>query len=296
MLLFQRIEEFSYQYTDSRRIIGEFMLSHKGELERLTMQEIADRTFTSKASLVRFAQALGFSGWKELLKEFLAESHYDAAHYTDIDPNFPFSHTSSTRDIVYQICNLQVESLLDTADLIDFHQLDKAVSYLKTCDKIAVFGQAPNSYVARLFQRKMLTIGRCVLQPDETNGMLAHSLNASDCAIIISYSGSGENRSPLNLLPILKARKVPVIGITGQGDNLLRRSSNAVLTISTRERLYSKIANYATEESIGYLLNVLFSCCFQEHYHENLAYKIGVSQRIEQRTSIYADMREEETP
>ena len=293
MLLFQQIEELAYKNTDSRRNIGEFLLTEKGNLEKYSMQEIAEATFTSKASLVRFAKTLGYKGWKEFMTDFLAEIHYNDTHYNDIDPNLPFTAESSRKDIVYQIANLQVESILDTADLIDMHQLDKAVGYLKAADKIAIFGLAPNSYVAKLFQRKMLTIGKYVMLSDSGNhGMLAYMMGENDTAILISYSGNNPAHVPVNLLPILKENHVRTIGITGKGGNTISSSTDAVLIMSTREKLYSKIANFGTEESINYILNVLFACCFQEHYDDNLVYKIKVSQAIENRVSDNPDIRE----
>ena len=68
--------------------------------------------------MVRFAKALGFSGWKEFLKAFWEEQSYQEQHYTDIDANYPFDADSSRQDIINQLCSLQVESLLDTADLL----------------------------------------------------------------------------------------------------------------------------------------------------------------------------------
>jgi hypothetical protein len=52
-------------------------------------------------------------------------------------------------------------------------------------------------------------------------------------------------------------------------------------TISSREKLYSKIANFSTEESINYILNTLFSCYFSQNYEENLKNKIAKTIKIE---------------
>lgn len=294
MLLFQQIEELSYKYSDARKIIGEFVLNEKNHLENYTMKEIADKTYTSKSSMVRFAKALGFSGWKAFLKEFLSETYYEDTHYTDIDPNYPFAEGTSTKDIVYKMCNLQVESILDTADQLDINELEKASDILLNVQNIALMGQSPNIHLGCLFKRKMLAIGKEILLPDGGNqGLLAHSLGEKDCAILISYSGNNELRYPLNLIPILKEHKVCLLAITGLGDNLLRQQADCVLSISSRERLYSKIGTFATEESIEYLLNLLYACYFVKHYQKNIEYKIRVSRTLEKRYSQYIDMRED---
>ncbi len=294
MLLFQKVEEVAHQYSDARRVIGEFLLAEKDRLEECSMQEIADRTFTSKSSLVRFAKTVGYPGWKPFIKDFLAESYYEATHYSDIDPNFPFAEGDGLRDIVYKLCNLQVESLLDTADQMDMEQLERAVDLVCGARQIAVLGQPPNSYVANLFKRKMLSIGRPILLYEGGDlGLLAHSLGAEDCAILISYTGNNEKRIPLNMIPLLKEHAVPILAITGLGDNLLRREADCVLSMSSRERIYSKISTFATEESIGYILNVLFAGCFARGYQANLQYKIDASKLVEKRFSNYSDIREE---
>ena len=52
--------------------------------------------------------------------------------------------------------------------------------------------------------------------------------------------------------------------------------------IASRERPYSKIANFSTEESVSYLLNVLFSCYFARDYEKNLETKLVGGRALEE--------------
>lgn len=282
MNLLHKVEEAMMQYGgNSRRSIGEFILKEKNDLHKYSLQEIADKTYTSKAAVVRFAQAVGFSGWKEFVKAFTEEQAYQAQHYTDIDANFPFTKDSRRQDIINQLCSLQVESLLDTADLLDDAPLDECAALLLGSRRVAMFGLNPNFSLAELFKRKMLSIGRQVELPDHGDvGLLAHSLDKYDCAVIISYSGNSSTGA-LSVLPALKQRHVPIIGITSVGDNLLRQESDYTLSISSYERLYSKIATFGTENSILFILNVLFFICFAADYDANLERKIGTARELE---------------
>ena len=257
------------------------------------MQQIAEETFSSKSSLVRFAKALGFSGWKEFMEQFLSDSYYEESHYTDIDPNFPFKPGDDTEKIMVQLSSLAVESILDTTDQLDLKELDKAVDILYHSRQIALMSQAPNLYVGELFRRKMATIGKNVLITESDLGLLAHSLHKEDCAILISYSGNSERRLPLKVIPILEEAGVPIIAITGMGDNLLRQHATCVLSMSSRERLYTKISNFATEESINFILNMLYACYFSKDYEKNLDFKTKASRILEfQRFSENSDIQE----
>lgn len=282
MNLLHKVEEAMMQYGgSSRRSIGEFILKEKADLHKYSLQEIADKTFTSKAAIVRFAQAVGFSGWKEFVKAFVEEQAYQAQHHTDIDANIPFTKDSRRKDIINQLCSLQVESLLDTADLLDDAPLDECAALLLGSRRVAVFGLNPNLALAEMFKRKMLSIGRQVELPNLGDvGLLAHSLDKYDCAIIISYSGNTPTGA-LSVLPTLQQHHVPVIGITSVGDNLLRQKADYTLSISSYERLYSKIATFGTENSILFILNVLFSICFAADYDVNLERKIKTSRELE---------------
>lgn len=296
MSLIHKVEEITMEYGGgARHSIGTFILEKKSALTRYSLQEIADATYTSKAAVVRFAKALGFSGWKEFLKAFWEEQSYQEQHYTDINANYPFDADSSRQDIINQLCSLQVESLLDTADLLDGAPLAECAELLLRSRRIAMFGLNPNLTLAELFQRKMLSIGRQVELPSMgDSGLLAHSLTAEDCAVIISYSGNSIHRGPLSVLPALEERGVPVIALTSVGNNLLRQRADYTLSISSYERLYSKISTFATENSILYILNVLFSCCFAADYQANISRKVGTARRLEseRRTDAQA-LREE---
>lgn len=297
MNLIQRIEDATMQYgSDSRRAIGEFIMQERSRLYRYSIQEIAERTFTSQSALVRFAQALGFAGWRDFLKAFTEEQQYQETHYSDIDPNYPFTADSTDKDILHQMCSLQVESLYDTADQLDEALLGQAVELLRGAKRIALFGTSPNFILGELFGRKMLSIGRQVEIPalGDTK-LLACSLRAGDCAIIISYSGNSLRHDPIAIIPLLEASGVPILAITSGGDNYLRQHAACTFTISSRERLYSKISTFATETSILYLLNLLFSCYFARDYTANLQGKIQTGRLLEaDRVATLPELREPE--
>lgn len=293
MLLFQKIEEQAHSHTDGRRSIGEFLLKEKSNIEKYTMQEIAEKTYTSKSSLVRFAKTLGFQGWKDFIEKFLSETYYEESHYTDIDPNFPIEEGETTKDIVYKISNLMVESILDTTDQLNLKEVDRAAEYMAKANQIALLGQAPNTYLGNLFRRKMMSIGKNVLLSSGWDqGLMAGTLQKGDCAILISYSGNNENRVPMNFIPMLREKDVSIIALTGLGSNFLRKNADCILSMSSRERLYTKIGTFSTEESIAFILNTLYACYFAKNYQKNLEYKINASKHLEKRYSKYVDIRE----
>lgn len=296
MFLFQRIEETMMKYSDARHAVGEFIIREQDNIYNYTIGEIAERTYTSKATVVRFAKAMGYDGWKEFMKDYIAEVRYQKAHENAIDYNFPFQEGAKTQTILSSLQDLQVETIRETRDLIQEDIMELAVRRLLRGKNIVLFARSPNHYLAGLFARKLCSIGRLarVAAGGET-GLIAASLGPEDCAVIISYSGNNPTKEPLDKIKILKKNHVPLIGITSGGENYIREQIDCVFTMASRERLYTKISNYSTEESLGFILNSLFSCVFAKNYRENKNFKILTSRVLEQeRYTQIRELQEEE--
>lgn len=295
MLLMQKIEEMTCRYSDSRAVVGKYLMKKKGKIKNLSMQQIADETYTSRSTLVRVAQKLGFSGWNDFVKSFLEECSSMDKYTAYVDPNIPFKEEDSFEEISMQLGNLKMESCLNTAEIMSGEDLRKAVDILKKSSRIVVLSMAPNLYLAHLFRRKMLSIGKSVeISGEGEHALLVESLSHNDCAILISYSGNNKDRFPVSMISFLKRNQVPIIGITSEGNNVLRQESEATLTIVSNERLYSKISTYATEESILMILDILFSCYFSLDYKANLERKIESARQHQlRRYTEQQNMKEE---
>ncbi|MBO1141541.1 MurR/RpiR family transcriptional regulator [Enterococcus avium] len=296
MYLFQRIEEAAFKQNDARRTIGEFILENRDQLQDLSMDEIAKRTFTSKPTLVRFAKYFEYSGWKEFMYAFTHEvANYDENAYENVDPNFPFTAEDDSLQIIEHLVTLKMQSIKDTVAHIAVEDLNHAAELIQKAQNVVIYGTSPNSYYGELFKRNLLTIQKkAFLSKAGENGLISSSLNKQDCAVIISYSGNNPEENPTSNVKILKQAGVSIISITSGGKNYLRDYSDVVLNISSKEKLYSKIANFATQESVLFLLDALFAKIFALDYEMNKKNKIANSKVLEsKRQSNYKDISEQ---
>lgn len=282
MVLLQKIELYTIQEKDSKQQIAEMILENKRELQNFSMDELAKRSYSSKSALVRFGKALGYNRWKDFSKDLIEEIHYEKVHFSDIDPNIPFDKTDSYLEIAQKIATIQTESMQDTVDKLEEKSIEEAVTKLKNANRVVLFGMNPNNLLSEIFRRKMAGIGKIIEVAESGEfGIMARSLNHKDAALFISYSGNASSREPLNLIKNLKQKKVPLIAITSEGGEYLKKEIDTVLFISTRERLYKKISNFSSEESIMFILNILYANYFSIDYMKNYDYKVQNSINLE---------------
>lgn len=266
----------------SKANIAKYMLDHLANIEKMSLEDLAKNTYTSKSSIVRFAQSFGFKGWTDFLPALISERYYSDTHYSNVNHNLPFSNDDSIEEIIQKIATIEKESIQDTADKLVASDVDKIAMWLKQANRVVVFGLSPNEYLAQLFKRKMLTIGKQIeVAHSGEVGLTTASLNQDDVAIVISYSGNSKQIESLRYLSSLKEKKVKIVGVTSEQGKYLRENAEITLTICNREDKYKKIANFSTEESILFILNTIYATYFKKNYFENYIRKINLSAELE---------------
>lgn len=244
--------------------------------------------------MVRFGKGLGFTGWKDFSNKLIEDVRYEQTHYSEIDPNIPFDQTNDLAEIIKNIATIQIESIQDSADKIELPHLKRAIEMLSQARRIVVLGVSPNNLLGDIFRRKMNTIGRSVevILSGET-GITVSGLTKYDAAILISYSGNDVSREPMKFIPQMKRQGVKLIGVTSDGGNYIHQEIETILRISSRERLYKKISNFSTEESILFLLNILYAGVFSKNYLTNYNFKVQNSMNLEETRLLHqTDIKE----
>lgn len=288
MLLIEKMKEDIFSSSESEIII--YLFKQRENIKDKTTKQISKETYTHPSTLIRIAKKLGYSGWVELKNNFLGEIEYLNSHFSSIDANYPFDDRDSIMTVANKMALLNQTTISDTLSLLNHDDLQRATNMLDEAAHIKVFSMYHNLLICHDFKSKMNRIGKhvslCTVDPH----FEAVNSNTETCAIVISYSGESEDI--VGLLPFLKRKKVPVIALTSIGENTLTKYADCILRITTREKLYSKIGSFSSNESICFLLDLLYACVFSEDYKNNLEYKIRISKYFDHRKSSNKVMQE----
>ena len=279
MLIRERLERCDF--SNSEQTVIQYILKKKLAIKDMTTKEIAAQTYASPSTLVRIAHKMGYSGWNELKEAYLKEEEYLVTHFCHIDANLPFEKGDSIMSIANKIAILKKESIDDTLSLVTHDDLQSAIQIIRKSSYINIFAVSNNLLITQEFKHNMSRIRKRVevhtLQSEIVfNACLA---DPTSCAIIISYSG--ETDILIRSIKALKANHIPIIVISSIGNNTAKQLADCILHITTREKLYSKIATFSTDTAIIYLLDVIYSCIFALDYDQNLETKINASRIIE---------------
>lgn len=61
-------------FTETERSLASYLLAHANEIAASSITELAERSFTSNAAIIRLCRKLGMSGFREFRVEYAIES------------------------------------------------------------------------------------------------------------------------------------------------------------------------------------------------------------------------------
>lgn len=267
--------EFALDFTHAEVEIAHYILNHGEDVLNYTIKELAQKTYTSPATIVRLCRKLGLEGYNDFKIKYSAELQYSLSSAKRIDVNFPFDSEDTYPQIAYKLGTMSKEVIEDTVQLIDFDDLRKAVELINNHDEIDIYGSGNSMLAALSFQHKMTRIGKNVnIRSIEGEQIfLAYNSSPKHLAIVISYSG--ETAEIVRVAQVLKETGTKIIVITSVGDNRLSHFGDVILRVESREKIFTKIAPFASNLSMDYLLNLIYACAFQRQYNKNIEKKVS---------------------
>ncbi|MBQ1913823.1 MAG: MurR/RpiR family transcriptional regulator [Selenomonadaceae bacterium] len=111
--LLKRLQE-KEGFSETERIVADYMLEHFRELANFSTRQLAKNTFTSSAAIVRFSQKLGFEGYADFKIRFLAEMMQQTSEPKE---RF-FSEKDTIPDIIDKIMHMGSGAIKETHTII----------------------------------------------------------------------------------------------------------------------------------------------------------------------------------
>lgn len=231
--------------------VAAFILNSPKETIDLTVTELSSRAGVSEASIVRFAQSLGYSGF-HALKIRLAEDIVSPMLIVHED----FSPDDAPATAVHKAMTVGLRSLEDTIRILDMGALEAAIQAISNARQIVLFASGNSIPIAMDLNFRLTKIGlssRFSIDPTMQE-MYASLATAEDVAIGISHTGS--SRDTVYALELAKQRSARTICITNHSDAPLTRFGDLCLFTATRvgnfseERMDSNLATLALTEAL----------------------------------------------
>ncbi|WP_027108770.1 MurR/RpiR family transcriptional regulator [Lacticigenium naphthae] len=268
------------RFNESEKQLADFVIQNKNDMIYFSIQELAQKNYTSTSTIVRLCRKIGLKGYKDFKIKLAVELQKEYNIPATVDPDFPFNEDLTYQEIQKIILDLTTRSLHETYASLSAELVEEAVNMISGAHQLAIFGYGDAFLPALNFQNKMMKIGEYVqhtLLPGE-NRHLANNLTKEDCAIVLSYSG--ESKDTYFLTKILHQRGVKIIVVSAHRTSHIAQLSSLLLPITKSESSSVKLTTFSSQAAIDYVLNTVYGCIFVSNYDKNQMKRIDAEKLL----------------
>ncbi|UCZ55406.1 MurR/RpiR family transcriptional regulator [Bacillus shivajii] len=262
------LKEMLNDLAPSEKKIAEYIMDHPNETISLTASQLGERSLTSSAAVIRLCKSLGFKGFQQLKLRLAGDLQKNTEEgYRDIQPG------ESSSQVVSKMTNNSIQTLRETAEILDLEDLDQAVEAMIHAENIHFFGVGASSIIAQDAQLKFSRINKRATAFPDFHVAAMHVANVKEGDVVCGISFSGSTFEVERILELANKKNATTIGLTRFGPSpvadvsqiCLRTSiskeatfrsgatSSRIAQLHVIDMLFMSVANQAYDNVINYL-------------------------------------------
>jgi DNA-binding MurR/RpiR family transcriptional regulator len=243
--LIRLIHERHDQMSKTYQRISVYLTQNPNEVAVNAVNTIAARCGIHASSFVRFAQSLGYNGFKELQGLFqkrlaTAAPGFDARRRA-LDSEMLHREDRSEYSFLRDLVVRDIASLQDMLERISPNDIATAADLIDGAQTIYIIGQLRSAPVADLLRYVLTMLGkRCVLL-DPGGGLATHMARAmrpDDVLIAISFRFYATE--VVNIVEAAKEAEIPIVAISDSTLSPLAKSARVLFEVPEHDYTFSR--------------------------------------------------------
>ncbi len=231
--LIPKLEMLSTHGSDTEKKVSFFLLhDKKNNISTLSAIALGELCGISNASVIRFAQNLGYKGYSEFKLEYLATQKNNVKEilYNDVCLD------DSSSEVIRKAEYIFVKNVENSIKIVNPITLDLLANAIVSAEKIALFGVGSSGLVAAGAYQKLIKINKHVLFNSDTHVQRAYASMLTGKDLALAFTTRGKTKEVLQSLDIAQKSGCTISAITRYGKTPTSKIADLVLPFSYKER------------------------------------------------------------
>jgi DNA-binding MurR/RpiR family transcriptional regulator len=252
--------------SDSMARIAHLLLDKPEAVLSLSISELAAAADTSAATVTRFCQQLGYSGYPALRMSAAADvGRSTAAEAWIREAGATFEPAASPEDIARNLLAAQFKALQMAADLLDVGAVQRVAAAVNRARHVDIYGVGGSGVGAVGLQQRLYRIGvNAHVWTDVHLGLASAALMDPRC-VAIALSSSGQTRETLELVALARKQGAFTAALTSDPQSPVARAAEVHLQTSASGHLVDP-GQLAANSVEMFVLNLLYVLVAQGEY------------------------------
>lgn len=241
------------QLPASERKIAQYIIENPRSILDSTVNDIGAQAKTSGAAVIRLCKSLGLNGFQDLKVRIAGDLVKPAEQgYRDIEPG------ESYFSIVQKTTSNSIQSIRDSAEIINYEELERAVQTLLSAQNVHFFGIGASNIIAKDAQQKFLRIQKNATAFTDTHLVATLIANAKEDDVVFAISHSGETAEVVKVMSLAKERGVKTISLTKYGQSSVAALADIKLFTSYSGEAAFRSAATSSRLAQLYMMDIMF--------------------------------------
>lgn len=252
--LIPRLETLSVHGSEAEKKISRFLLNDKeNNISTLSAVALGTQCCVSNASVVRFAQNLGYKGYSEFKLEYLAIQKHNTGEtlYSDVRLD------DSSSEVIQKAGYLFSKNVENSIKVVKPEVLDQLANAIVNTEKIALFGIGSSGVVASDAYQKLIRINKNVIFHADTHVQRAYASMLTENDLALAFTTRGQTKEILQALKIAKQSGCTISAITRYGKTPTTKIAELVLPFAYKEH-HHELGMITPQLSQMMLFDILF--------------------------------------
>lgn len=261
-IIHQRYDGMSKSYQQ----IAVYLTQNPNDVAVMSLNAIANTCGIHPSSFVRFAQTLGYNGFKSLQALFQKRLSTAApgfeARVKALESELS-SHRNGGGTFLHDLVLRDITSLEQLLSDISAESIDQAVTMMEAADTIYLIGQLRSAPIVELLRYILTMLGKRVVLLDASGGLSTHMakvIRPSDLLFAVSFKFYATE--VVNVVEGAAASGVPIVAISDS--TLSPLAKNATVLFAVPEHNYSFSRSLAAPMCLAQALTVALAARLQQ--------------------------------
>ena len=240
-VIHDRFDDMSKSY----KKIAVYLTQNPNDVAVLSVNAIADKCGLHASGFVRYAQSLGYSGFKDLQRVFQRrlstaapgfEARISALEH-ELGTKTDHTEQGFLRDLVVR----DIASLHDLLGDVSDTDISAAVGLMERADTIYLVGQLRSIPVVELLRYVLTMLGKRTVLLDPGGGLATHMaqvIRPTDLLFAVSFRFYANE--VVNVVEETASRGVPVVAISDSTLSPLAKSASVLFAVPEHEYTFSR--------------------------------------------------------
>lgn len=229
-MILETIRQVYPQLTKSQKLLADYISSHYREAAFMTASQLARNLNLNEATVIRFAQRLGYSGYPDLIHQVRELVH------EELLPAPAEGHEA--QDPLHTLLTTELDGVQRFISHLSATVTQDVVALISRAGRVYVVGQGIAAPLAQLLAYSLRYMGVSAFSPQSDVPGLAIVVDDLDAdAVLIGISAWDESEEVANALRLAHEKGAPTVAITCSAISPCALAADRALTCPLSDQL-----------------------------------------------------------